>query len=316
MEEQKTQSRPQTDGEVHVPLSRWVALAWVVVAGLMLTSVYWPFLTWLGTTSFRMEQLRNGAILVIVAMVICLRGLLDETRVRPNLNNRGIALLIIGAALTFVPRWIPKLAFPIVVLSFCVSFAAVIAFLFGKQGVRHFMPALAGFLVFGLLVGLFPTLDWPLREIAARYSAALLTEMNLPVQVAAVPSRTPEILLAVKDRLYVVATECNGFGLLTSALLVATILGFRYHLHWVRKLGLFAMAVPVAIIFNFLRIVGICLVVPRVNISYNVIHEGVGTIFYLAGLAIIWYAAGNFADRTVGQTHAAVSEKHEQVGAG
>jgi len=58
---------------------------------------------------------------------------------------------------------------------------------------------------------------------------------------------------------------------------------------WLRRLGLLAYAVLLAIVFNFLRIVGIALVASHTNLSYTLIHEGLGTLVYLAGLLLIWF---------------------------
>jgi len=79
--------------------------------------------------------------------------------------------------------------------------------------------------------------------------------------------------------------------LLTSALIVATILVFQYRLPWVEKLSLWAVSVPIAISFNFLRIVSICLVAPRTTLPYGFVHETLGLVFYFSGLALIWKIA-------------------------
>jgi len=112
-----------------------------------------------------------------------------------------------------------------------------------------------------------------------------------PVELLLASGRLPELLLRVGNSNFIVATECNGFGLLTSALLVATILAFQLRLPWLSKVGLVALAVPIAIICNFLRIVGITLIAPRVPLPYGFVHEVVGLVFYLAGLAMIWFAS-------------------------
>ena len=101
------------------------------------------------------------------------------------------------------------------------------------------------------------------------------------------PGRPLELALAIGKQVFVVATECNGFGLLTSALLVATILMFQYRLPWFDKLGLLALSVPIAIRSNFLRIVSICLVAPRVALPYGWVHEVLGVLFYSLGLGLI-----------------------------
>jgi len=143
---------------------------------------------------------------------------------------------------------------------------------------------------------LFPTLDWPLRALAAKHAGSLLAWLGVPVRLLVEPGRPAELVLGVGGQLFRVATECNGFGLLTSALLLATILAFQYRLPWLNKLGLLALSVPVAIVCNFLRIVSICLVAPRVVWSYVFVHEALGAIFYLSGLALVWLAARRVKD--------------------
>jgi exosortase/archaeosortase family protein len=292
---QNATEEPKTN---RTTVSRSLAIGMVLLVGVLLGLVYAPLLIWLGATSFKVEQLQTGGVLVLFAIVICMRDTISSLRLEPNLNNQGLALFFLGmACLSFAGKY-QRWVLPMYLLSFCLSFAAIISFLFGRLGVRQFMPALGGFLVFGILAGSFPTLDWPLREVAAKHSGAVLSWLGVHVQVAYVPARPPELLLATHGQIFVVATECNGFGLLTSSLLLATILGLQYHLAWIRKLGLFAFAIPTAIIFNFLRIATICMIAPRFpRTSYHFIHETVGTILYLAGLAIVWYAAGEFVDK-------------------
>jgi exosortase/archaeosortase family protein len=127
--------------------------------------------------------------------------------------------------------------------------------------------------------------------MAARYAGGLLVTMGSPVKIALEQGQPPQLLLYVKDRIFVVATECNGFGLLTSALIVATILAFQNRLPWMEKLLLWAVSIPIAITFNFLRIVSICLVAPRTTLPYGFVHETLGLVFYFLGLGLIWKVA-------------------------
>ena len=276
--------------------SRGLSVALIVGIGVLLTLMYWPLLAWLTRVSLHVAQLSTGALLVVFAAVVCLQDSLRELRFEPQVNSLGLALLALGFACLWLARRFAVGVLPLVVFSFCASFAAIVAFLFGRAGVRQFLPALGGFFVFGLLVGLFPTLDWPLRAMAAKHAGSLLAALGVPVQLVIEPGRPAELVLAVGGRLYRVATECNGFGLLTSALLLATILAFQYRLPWPNKLGLLALSVPIAIVCNFLRIVSICLVAPRVTWSYYFVHEALGTIFYFAGLALVWLAARRVKD--------------------
>lgn len=261
----------------------------IVVAGIAL--LYAPLVRWLGRASVEVSQLSTGGVLVLVTLLICLRDTVRTARPRPEINAHGALLLAwamigLGAA-SFLNRW----ALPLVLLSFCLAVAAVVSFLFGRVGVREFLPAIGAFFVLGLLAGLFPTLDWPLRAIAGRQAGNVLAMLGQSVQLATTGGRPPELLLRVGGRVYIVATECNGFSLLTSAVLVATIFAFQERLPWLSKIGLIALAAPIAIVGNFLRIVGISLVAPRVPLPYPFVHETVGLVFYLAGLGLVWWVA-------------------------
>lgn len=263
----------------------------MIAIGVLLGLLYWPLLVWLGRASLHVAQLSTGALLVVFAVVVCFQDSLRRLRFEPHLNGSGVALLGLGMACLWLARWLTAATLPLVVVSFCASFAGIIAFLFGRAGVRQFLPALCGFFVFGLLVGLFPAMDWPLRMLAARYAAGALAALGTPVQIVVQPGQPPELVLRTGNGFFRVATECNGFGLLTSSVLLATILAFQYRLLWLNKLGLLAISVPVAIVCNFLRIVSICLVAPRVTLSYGFVHESLGTLFYAGGLALVWLAA-------------------------
>jgi exosortase len=273
------------------PPARPLGVIQIMAIGVLLGLLYWPLLAWLGRESLRVTQLSTGALLVVFAVVVCFQDSLRRLRFEPHLNGSGVALLGLGMACLWLARWVSTGALPLVVFSFCSSFAGIIAFLFGSAGVRQFLPALCGFLVFGLLVGLFPALDWPLRTLAARYAGAALVALGTPVQLVVAPGRPAELVLSTPNGLFRVATECNGFGLLTSSVLLATILAFHRRLLWLNKVGLLAISVPVAIICNFLRIVSICLVAPRVKLSYGFVHETLGLLFYFGGLALVWLAA-------------------------
>jgi len=278
--------------------ARWLAVSLILTIGVLLGLLYSPLLVWLGKTTLTTSQLNTGGLLVLFAIAICLRDTISTLRITPNLNNQGLSLLLLAFFCLSLVKYAPKAILPLFLFSFCLCFAALISFMFGALGVRQFLPALGGFFVFGLLVGLFPTLDWPLRAVAAKYSGSMLAWLGVKVHVILQPLSPPELDILTGGRRFRVATECNGFGLLTSSLLLATILGLQYRLAVIRILGLFTLAIPIAIIFNFLRIVSICLVAPRFpNASYHFIHETLGTVLYMAGLALVWYAAGEFADQ-------------------
>jgi exosortase/archaeosortase family protein len=269
----------------------------VLALGVVLASIYAPLLYWLSRTTLRIEQLHNGGLIVLLALVFSLRRACRTWWVAPQATPLGLALIGAGIASLSLVYGLPGLAIPLALLSFCLSFAGVSAFLFSAAGVRAMLPAMAGILVLGILTTVVPTLDWPLRSIAAKGSAALLGKLGMNVNVALHVGRPPQLLLAVQGRMFVVAAECNGFGLLTSSILAAAILAFHYRLRWLDKLLLVGITVPLAILSNTLRIVGICLAATHLPLPYMLVHEGIGVVSYAVTLWGLWWLAHRRATR-------------------
>ena len=265
-----------------------LVLAISVLVGLL----YVPLLHWLGWETLHTQQLVNGAFLVFFALVICVWDAVDKLRFDPHVGPRGLGLIALAfLSLGVAGKW-HSMSLPFLLLSACLAFAGIVSLVLGQAGARQFLPALCAFFVFGVLVGLVPRLDWPLRAMAARHAGSVLATLGVPVKIGLVEGQPAQLLLSVKGRIFVVATECNGFGLLTASLIVATTLAFQYRLPWAQKLSLWALAVPIAIVCNFLRIVSICLVAPQMALPYGFVHETLGLIFYFLGLGLIWKIAG------------------------
>jgi exosortase len=288
---ESTSEKPLATSDDRPPRAHGTGVLMLALLGALIGLLYLPLLYWLGWTTLHTQQLTGGGLLVVIALLICVRNAVGKLRLQPRFSNLGIGLLALGFFYLWLAGRSRYWALPLVLLSFCFSFAGVMSFLFGKEGASWFMPALGAFFVFGVLVGLFPKLDWPLRAIAGRYAGGLLESMGLSVKLALTAGEPAKLLLTVKGQIFEVATECNGFGLLTSSLIVATILAIQYRMPGLSKLGLLALAVPIAIVCNFLRIVSICLVAPRTQLPYGFVHETLGLIFYFAGLGLIWKIA-------------------------
>lgn len=272
----------------------------------LLVLSFWPLALWMGRSALAKQQLNTGGVMVLISIAVCLRGAWPRLRVRPNLNNLGLAMLPVSFVCLWLAGRVQALALPLVVFGFCAALAAMIAFFFGEVGVRTFLPALSGIFVLGVLVGLSPILDWPLRKTAQEYAGNFLARFGLEVLAGRVDGRPPELLLSVGEKIYIVATECNGFGLLSSSLVLAAILAFSFRLPWFRKVGLLVFAAPTAILFNMLRIIGICLAVPRIDLPYAVIHEGIGIAFYAGGLGLVWWVAEHAARIAEGEKEPAL----------
>ena len=97
------------------------------------------------------------------------------------------------------------------------------------------------------------------------------------------------ILVAEKGAgVFNVATECNGFGILMSSVVLTLILAIRRRPSWYTLLALTGLAAVIGLIFNIIRIAAIAAVTLQSNIRYSVIHEGLGSVIYLLALAAVY----------------------------
>ncbi len=99
----------------------------------------------------------------------------------------------------------------------------------------------------------------------------------------------PEILLFVNSEAYQVATECNGFGLITSCGLLAFLVVLTGKESFVWKLILIFSAGLVGYLLNIVRIIVICAVAPRFPDHYLLTHEIIGTATLWLGVGITWW---------------------------
>src|SRR5580700_3877639 len=69
-----------------------LVLAVSVLVGLL----YVPLLHWLGHETFHTQQLLNGALLVVLALAICIRDAAGRLRFAPQISNEGIGLILLA----------------------------------------------------------------------------------------------------------------------------------------------------------------------------------------------------------------------------
>ena len=153
------------------PLGMVLVLAISVLVGLL----YVPLLHWLGWETLHTQQLVNGAFLVFFALVICVRDAVDKLRFDPQVSRAGDRFDCAG--ITCASAWRGN-GIRCRWRSCCCRRAwhsrASCRWCSARRARGNFCPAVSAFFVFGVLVGLVPRLDWPLRAMAARYAGSLL----------------------------------------------------------------------------------------------------------------------------------------------
>jgi len=248
--------------------------------------VYAPLIRGVWDLSVQTTQALNAFVLLGVAFVEALLSVLKLYPLRPAINTHGLLLLGLSClALTvssFTSAWV------LAVLGLCLNIGAFLSFCFGRKGVAIFYPALAGFSVIVVMLMLVPQVDSLLRLAAGTVSAwglpYLGVRANLFVQ------QDPFQVLIVAENgagIFNVATECNGFGILMSSVILSLILALRRRVPWYSLALLLVLSAIIGLGFNIIRIIAIAMASLQTTIRYAVIHEGLGSLIYLLALAAI-----------------------------
>jgi len=270
-----------------VPSARFdkvLALTIFTASGL----VFLPTIHWLTAQTIANEQLLHAFIvfaftgfLIVLEKGISFRPVLRFSRLSQNLLIASYALLLLAVFSRF------NLAV-LGALSLCL--VAFLLFLFGSERQRLIFASVGAFCLFTAFAALLPVLDWPLRSLAGQATMEALRLMGHEANLGLMSRASePMLMLVHEGRPYHVAAECNGFGMLTSALLMASILAlYRRAAVWKRLLWI-PSAVALALVMNTLRIILIVLIAPHIpDERYMLMHEAVGILTTYGGLALLY----------------------------
>lgn len=281
---------PDTPTPSSAPVARHGEL-WLAGALLALTALaFWPVARWLAAQTFAREQLKQSFFILVLAGLWIAWEHRRSLHLRLHLDNTGLACLL-GSYACVAGAFFLKT--PLLVLAGLVAAAAgAVQVVFGERALRRTLPLLAAFALLILFVLLFPVLDWPLRKMAGIESVRMLQSFDLASQLRIVANPDAQLQLVSPHGTFTVATECNGFGLLSSALLLGTI-GLLYRrARWWKFPGLLALSLLLAFTTNLLRIAAIVLLAPRFPGHYHALHETAGIIALYTGLGAVWLLTG------------------------
>jgi exosortase/archaeosortase family protein len=263
--------------------------AWALL--ILTVVVFWPAVRWLTSQAFAREQLKQSFILVVFAGGWIAWEKRHALRVNLRVSNTTLIWLFASYLLAAGARYFNQ---PLLFLAGLVAAAGgMVNYIFGGQAFRRTLPLLSVFAFLILCVLLFPVLDWPLRQMAGIESAQLLKAVGLAPELGITRTYPPSLVLRTDSvHSFVVATECNGFGLITSSVLLGMIRLLYRRAPWWSFGLLLPFCVAVGFVFNFLRITTIVLLAPLVPDHYHVMHETAGLIALYSGLGFVWYLTG------------------------
>ncbi len=257
----------------------------------------WPLTMWFAQTAHDQSRILHALIVLVMASVMLVRfGGVTVTRpLELNASARRALFAAYGILLlTYLAPFVTQsdLAGLLVIPAYCCALAAAVRFTFG-EGTRQLTRTGAGTLCAFLLLSTFMSpLDWPLRSMAGKWSAYVLELIGQSAELGLFgqASEPPMLVLVVNEQPFNVASECNGFGVIITSLLLALLLAIHRRLN-IFDLGLNLLAgAIIGFMFNIVRIVIIVLLAPSMMERYHLMHEIVGGFTYWACLISVWIA--------------------------
>lgn len=272
------------------PPARWDSGRFLAVFLILSTiGAFWPVGRWMVQEVTASQQIRQSFVLLAAAVGLIAWQHAREWRLSLEVGNRAL-LLLGGAYLCVATAWWTDISL-FVLPAFALGLAGCLHVIVGEAAWRFIKPLIIGFVACLVIILLFPLLDWPLRQMAGVNAARTLKEIGFAPQLRVIVEPAPKLLLLTGRNVFEVATECNGFGLITSGAVLALLAG---GIVGRRALSL-ALLVPVAVVvgfgFNLLRILIICLLAPSFPNHYHALHETAGILILWSGLGLIGWLA-------------------------
>jgi len=264
-------------------------LAWALAALLFGRS-----LAWLATAAAVREQVSHAAIVLGFGLVFLLR---DRPGGNPLALRFGRRACGFYAAACLCAALAAALDQPLLMVAGLGLLAgSILLFVLGEDVLRPaigFALAFAGFTMISIL---FPLADWPLRVAAGRSAAWFLSLLGSPGQLgfAGEPAR---LILVHAGRPFEVASECNGFGMISGCLLLALLLVFSRRLRVLDKLVVILLAPILGLVSNAVRILAIVLLAPAAGEHYLAMHEAVGIALFFGTLGFLWWLVAGLPER-------------------
>lgn len=254
-----------------------------IAAWLCLLAAYAPVLYWLLRSLAQSQQLRDAVVVLATALAyFVLEGKINVHGPRPTKLSAVLLacayVLLITAGCIGI--WGAVAAFA------GLSVALVSLGLACTNRDRYAYAAGLSFFLLAMLSLFIKLFDMPLRILAGKSAAWGLSLFNKSVLLMGLRGETPQVALMVDGRTYLVASECNGFGIMSACLLLSVVVSvLRRNATWRGRASIAAICVFLGFSANAVRIVCITLAAPLAGAEYyDAVHEFLGYLFFAAAL--------------------------------
>lgn len=248
-----------------------------------------------------MSRIFNALIILLAAYAMLIRFGQIELKQPLSLNKPArrymvAAYTLLAASVLLNGLGINNSEFPrlllslLAILAYCCTLTSLVLFIVGEETKRIARTVSSSLCAFLLLSILMHPLDWPLRSLAGKLSGQALSLMGNTVQMGLQhpEGAPPQLILRVNSTPFHVASECNGFGVILSALLISLILSIYRKLKLSHLSLNLCLGISMGLAFNTLRIIIIVLLAPSLMEHYHLMHEIVGMLTYWGCLALVW----------------------------
>ena len=242
---------------------------------------------------WHLPEAGHGLLLAPVALWLAWRsGIRRDASPNPGL---GIAILVLAVLL----RYIAGLAAELFTMreSMILALVGLTVYNYGfRQVLWWWLPFVLGALTVPLPELVTQQLALPLQFEASRMGAFLLNARHVPAQLAGNIIRIPGRELFVTE-------ACSGLRSLTALLSLAVLMGGVALRHPISRLALIAIAIPIAILINGLRVflTGFLIFFVSPELGDGFMHATEGWLLFLVSFAALALISWSFrlAERVV-----------------
>lgn len=226
----------------------------LVLALLYARTVPWLVHAWLTDPYYS-----HGFLVLLIAAFIAWRAVrvahVTQAEANQPPQRHGLYLFAAGL-LIYTIGFITIFPF-LIAVSLLFTLSGLILFFYGYALIRPLLFPVA-YLSFAipLPAELLDSLAYQLQVLAARYPAALLVLLGIPVSRVGA-----EIYLS--DAAFTIGLPCSGMYSLIALLALAALFCFLLQCNGYRKAVLFCSAVPIAILTNITRVTALLLIAQR-----------------------------------------------------
>ena len=258
---------------------------YLIIITVLIGIIYWPTFVWMKARFLEVESYYSHGFLVPFVFLFLIWRQRDMLKtVSLSSQNVGLVLLICSLLIHIIAfRWAINFLSG---FSLILSLAGLVLYLFGKRlTYKIFFPICFLIFMVPLPQVLIITISFKMKIFAAQVATAIINIIGVPAIRAGSIVYLPNTLLTI-------GSPCSGLRSLISLTALGSVFAYLVNLSVTKKISLFLMSIPLALLSNIIRIVLLLLVafVYGADVATGKFHDFSGFlvfIFTLVGLIIV-----------------------------